>query len=716
MSNSFDSLFSEIEADKLPTLPHVLLVLLDASHTEVISFDRLSDLIKKDVALAARVVSAASAAYYGGQGKNLTFERTLVLLGLDTIKTIAITASVQQFFSRFDSASSRRLKQFWRDSLSCAIIAKSLAKLTGYAYGDEAYLAGLMHNIGELIFANNYHDDYAEIIEVATTKEEQTQLEQERFGGDRYQAGAWLISGWDIDSFMADAVLYQPEQIEQLSDAHHLVKIIYLANRLCDFKGQADDGALIAAERLFDLDQSLVKDVVEKAGAEVCDAARAMDIDIEPEADETRVSDDIDDELFSRDEIKQVELADRVRNVALMDGIRQQLSRAPNTGAVLQTIKQGLNILFAARSSFFFLLSEEQTLLVGKSTCEQELKIEEFSIPADSENSLIARCFSGKQPLSSFHTNEEEPASVVDRQIINLTGNQGILCLPLIVDKHKLGVLVVGCDAAAQERFDRQLRLFSMFANEAANHMLAHQQQMEAEQVRSEEDREYYHARAREIVHEVNNPLSIINNYVHILSTKLDGSDAVQDDLVIIREELERAGNILLRLPGIADKQTTDAGDELVNINTLISDLLKVFRSSLFVTHQIESVADLDEEMQPVVADRNALKQIVTNIIKNAAEAIPDSGRINVSTQGLVNHNGKAYVEIVIADNGPGIPADIQSKLFTPVETTKGQGHAGLGLTIVKSLLEEMGGAISCRSSAKSGTRFEILIPRVLTS
>jgi len=66
--SELDGLFSNLEADKLPSLPHVLVVLLDASHTDVIAFDRLSDLIQKDAALSARVVSAASAAYYGGPG------------------------------------------------------------------------------------------------------------------------------------------------------------------------------------------------------------------------------------------------------------------------------------------------------------------------------------------------------------------------------------------------------------------------------------------------------------------------------------------------------------------------------------------------------------------------------------------------------------------------------------------------------------------------
>ncbi|MCB1663179.1 MAG: HDOD domain-containing protein [Pseudomonadales bacterium] len=711
MSNSLDTLFAEVDADKLPSLPHVLLVLLDASHTEVIAFDRLSDLIKKDAALAARVVSAANAAYYGGQGKNLTFERTLVLLGLDTIKTIAITASVQQFFSRFDSASSRRLKHFWHDSLSCAIIAKSIAKLTGYAYGDEAYLAGLMHNIGELIFVNNFHEEYTSIIEDVESKEAQTLRERERFGGDRYQAGAWLIAGWGIDSFMADAIMYQSESVDQIIDAHHLVKIIYLSNQLCDFVDRPDDQALLTAERLFDLDQALVKDVVSKAHEEVREAAKAMDIEIDEEPLDAAIN---QDQLFSADEIKQVELADRVRNVALMDGIRQQLTRATSEAAVLQTIKQGLNILFSARTSFFFLLNQKQNALSGKASGEPDLKIEEFNIPIGSDTSLIARCFNNREVISSFRLDENEPASVVDRQVINLTSNDGILCLPLVIDKHELGVLVIGFDQIAQERLDRQQRLFRMFANEAANHMLIHQQSAEAEEQRKEENREYYHSRAREIVHEVNNPLSIINNYVHILSTKLDESHVVQDDISIIKEELERAGNILLRLPGIAEKQTTSAGDELVNVNTVISDLLRVFRSSLFVTHQIESVVEFDEEMEPIVVDRNALKQIVTNIIKNAAEAMPESGRISVSTQRLVNHNGKNYIEIVIADNGPGIPDAIKTKLFSPVETTKGQGHAGLGLTIVKNLLDDMGGAISCRSGTKSGTRFEILIPRAI--
>ncbi len=705
-SSSLDQIFAGIRADKLPSLPHVLLVLLDASHTEVISFDRLSGLIKKDAALAARVISAADAAYYGGQGKTLTFERTLVMLGLDTIKTIAITASVQQFFSRFDSASSVRLKRFWRNSLTCALMAKAVAKLTGYEFEDEAYLAGLMHNIGELIFANNFPKETASITELCQTSQEILCAEEEHFGGNRHQAGAWLISGWNVDPFMADAILYQNESLDAIGDAHHLVKIIYLANLLCGFHSEPDNSAMIAAEKLFDLNHSLVQDLIARVEEEVTKAAHSMDIKID-ESDE-------ENEGFAVDQTKQVELADRVRNVALMDGVRQQMSKATSEASVLTAIKQGLNILFGVKKSFFFLINPELQSFVGIPSDESDQLVSQIKIPLSSSSSILSICYTEKRAISSFESTGEGLPSVVDRQLANLAVTEGVYCLPLIVDKHGVGVLVIGYNESERPIFDKQARLLAMFANESANHLLAQQQSTQAEQRRSEEEREYYHARAREIVHEVNNPLSIINNYVHILSSKLDDKHSVQEDLVIIKEELERAGGILLRLPGITDKLTTESGIELVNINNMLSDLLKVFRSSLFAARKIESHSELDEQMQTVAVDRNALKQVVSNIIKNAAEAMEESGRIAISTQSLVNQNGKNYVGIVIDDNGPGIPVEIQSQLFTPVTSTKGDGHSGLGLAIVKNLLDEMGGSISCRSTPETGTSFEILIPRVL--
>jgi nitrogen-specific signal transduction histidine kinase len=89
---------------------------------------------------------------------------------------------------------------------------------------------------------------------------------------------------------------------------------------------------------------------------------------------------------------------------------------------------------------------------------------------------------------------------------------------------------------------------------------------------------------------------------------------------------------------------------------------------------------------------------------------MPEGGRITIGTRGQVNVNGKLFVELTITDTGPGIPDHIMRNLFHPVESSKGKAHSGLGLTIVKKLVTDCGGAISCSSSRK-GTEFRVLLP-----
>lgn len=708
MPQSLDDVFSDIDINKLPTLPQVLLIFLDATHAEVVSFDKLADVVKKDAALSARIVAAANSAYYGGQGKSLTFERVLVMLGLQTIKTIAITASVQQFFSHFDGASARRQKAFWRDSLTCAQLAKKLAKLTGYAFEDEAYLAGLIHNIGALVFSNNFPQQYGALVEEAENEQRLIELETETFGGSRFQAGSWIVDSWHVDPFMADAVLYQNEPVEALNGAHHLVKILAVACRLCLCNGSVEDESVQAAERVFDLSHALISDLLTESKREVAEMARSMEIDL------GSLDEEPSSQVTEQDEVKQVELAGKVRDIALLNGVRQDLSQTSDEKSVREAIRKSLKILFGCQRSLFFELSKDGASLRGRIADEPDSHVSDFEIALSAEGSVLTRCFNQKRVVHSLDDRDAVPPNVMDRQLTKLVGGEAIVCLPLIQDEQALGVLVVGVNMRVAKAFERQSQLWRMFANEAAYAILLQRQQVQAQLEKGEEDSAFYHARAREIVHEVNNPLSIVKNYVHILAAKLDEQDVARDELQIIKEELDRAGQILLRLPGITEQKTTLSGAALLDVNTLITDLLKIFRSSLFTAQSIEALVDLDEAMQPIICDRNALKQILTNLIKNASEALSAGGRITVETQAQVNFNGRNYVEIVIADNGPGISEQVQERLFTPVQTTKGGDHAGLGLSIVKNLVDNLDGSISCRSSARNGTRFEILIPRIL--
>ena len=87
-------------------------------------------------------------------------------------------------------------------------------------------------------------------------------------------------------------------------------------------------------------------------------------------------------------------------------------------------------------------------------------------------------------------------------------------------------------------------------------------------------------------------------------------------------------------------------------------------------------------------------------------------GVVSISTGDQVNVNGRQFVELVIADDGPGIPEEVMENIFNPVTSSKGREHAGLGLTIVRNLVSGLNGTISCRNKPKGGAEFVILLPR----
>ena len=142
----------------------------------------------------------------------------------------------------------------------------------------------------------------------------------------------------------------------------------------------------------------------------------------------------------------------------------------------------------------------------------------------------------------------------------------------------------------------------------------------------------------------------------------------------------------------------------------MLTELSQIFQSSILANHDIQLKLDLDSELSPVLCNANALKQVYTNLIKNSVEALSEKSEIMVYTQDQVNVDGQTYVEISVVDNGPGIRPAVLNQLFKQVQTEKGHDHAGIGLSIVKKLVTEMSGSISCRSNTK-GTRFQILLP-----
>ena len=105
--------------------------------------------------------------------------------------------------------------------------------------------------------------------------------------------------------------------------------------------------------------------------------------------------------------------------------------------------------------------------------------------------------------------------------------------------------------------------------------------------------------------------------------------------------------------------------------------------------------------------------QVMTNLARNAIEALHEGGVLQIETVPGVYRSGRAGVEFVVRDNGPGLPPEVLERLYEPKTSSKGADHAGLGLHIIGRLVGELEGAIDVRTDSERGTAFSVFLPNL---
>lgn len=703
-----------LQSGNLPALPQVLLQVIENCDREDLHLADLARIIDKDPAISSRVLTLMNSAYFGLHNRFATIEQAVVYLGADAIKNITVTASIQQVFSRLEKNYRLPLAQFWWFSFSSALYARRIAEQIGYANVEEAYLAGLLHNIGELLLWRNFADACAAIHEsVPANCVEQCRAETEQLGINHCEAGALLIRHWKLSSFVADAALYHHAPLELIKGAFPLVKLIYLADRCCQAADLDERDPLYAqGEELFQLADSQVDALQSGVGEEVLDVAGRLEIPVEaPAAPQS-----------TREEssLHEVSLLKQVKNYSLLNVFLQSLLQAEDRNAIFLAIEQGLNLLFHFEKIFFFLQDFEQRTLGGCSSTINPYadQLMNLVLPIEQETGLLMQALKQKRCIAA--TREEKPQpSIADAQLLDILGGKGMFCIPMIAKKKAIGVIVVAISEDMETDISKLEKdmLLKLLANQGALSLYL-------DDVKKKQEREIQVARrksaamvAAKVVHEVNNPLGIIKNYIKILTMKIPEKDRTQHELAILNEEIDRIAVLVQDLENFS----TPLQPRLVrtDLNALLSDLLSYLARALFFSTSIEVNYVPASELPLILTDESSVKQIVINLLKNAREAMADGGKITITTSHLKkkereeNRAGsdEKNVSLIIEDDGPGLPAAIRPQLFEPFSTTKGKGHPGLGLSIVKALVTELHGAIHCSTGERKGTCFTITFP-----
>ncbi len=212
------------------------------------------------------------------------------------------------------------------------------------------------------------------------------------------------------------------------------------------------------------------------------------------------------------------------------------------------------------------------------------------------------------------------------------------------------------------------------------------------------------------IAHDINNYLAAIAAQCERVRMEADPESRLDQRMERVIDTTFRASQLIRQLLAFTRRKPLRL--RVLDLNRVIAGLAPMMRRLLGEDVRLET--RLAPEPWRVQADPSQLEQVVVNLLVNAREAMPSGGTVWIGTANVPGAGGAGdRVELVVADNGPGIPAEILDKLFEPFFTTKeDRGGSGLGLATVYGIVTGAGGAVEVTSEPGAGARFVVRLPR----
>ncbi|MFC1809246.1 HDOD domain-containing protein [Candidatus Omnitrophota bacterium] len=193
--------------DKLPTLPLVVTKLTDLVTNPHTSASDIQNVITKDQALSARVLKLVNSAFYGFSERISSISHAIVILGFNTIKNIALSASVFEMFDKEHGESQLDKEGFWMHSIAVAGASKLIARHLRLTTLEDIFVAGLLHDVGKIILDQFMHEEYRKVIDIVGERNILiAEAEYEVLELSHSQVGAYLATNWKLPAALVQMI------------------------------------------------------------------------------------------------------------------------------------------------------------------------------------------------------------------------------------------------------------------------------------------------------------------------------------------------------------------------------------------------------------------------------------------------------------------------------------------------------------------------------
>ncbi|MDY6973584.1 MAG: ATP-binding protein [Thermodesulfobacteriota bacterium] len=323
----------------------------------------------------------------------------------------------------------------------------------------------------------------------------------------------------------------------------------------------------------------------------------------------------------------------------------------------------------------------------------------------------------------SWIMNRRQPAIIPS---LAFKDRKTVILLPLCTTKRTLGVVLVLTPIEESSVTQENLKLLTMLAKQCSllmeNTVLYENLRDEHESLQKAQTRILQAEKLASVgrltagaSHEILNPLNIISGNIQLLLMDEDLSPGISEHLEVMRGQTERISRIVKGLLQFSQHPKPASGE--VDVNELIENVLSLSGHEA-ESNNIKIIRNFSLDLPSIRGDDRGLTQVLFNILSNARDAMPNGGRLRISTC-LLSDNGQLsgesdLIEIKFQDTGGGIVDEHIDKIFDPFFTTKESGErAGLGLSISYGIIQDHGGTISAKSNVDQGTELTVRLPAI---
>lgn len=217
----------------LPTLPHVATKVMRLVGDPETSAKDLQEAIITDQGMTGQILKISNSAMFGMKREVRTLTHAIMLLGFDTIRSIVVAAATKNMYTKKSSTGFKE-KLIWENSIGSALIARGVAEQFRDMDKEEAFIGGLMHNIGKTILNTKMPDEYNEVMVTAYNENRPIdELEREMLGFDHAELGYCILKQWNLSESLATAVRHYLAPDSAPAEYQALTAVISMADRFC---------------------------------------------------------------------------------------------------------------------------------------------------------------------------------------------------------------------------------------------------------------------------------------------------------------------------------------------------------------------------------------------------------------------------------------------------------------------------------------------------